>query len=42
MLPIALFIDCHTKEMSDHEKMDLENRWLGYWKEKFGMPSCTL
>jgi hypothetical protein len=32
MLAIALFIDCYTnKKMSDKEKADLENRWLGRW-----------
>jgi hypothetical protein len=41
MLAIALFIDRHTKEMSNHEKTDLENRWLGRWKEKLGMPART-
>ena len=42
MLAIALFIDRYTnKEMSDKEKADLENRWLGCWKDKLGMPART-
>jgi hypothetical protein len=42
MLAIALFIDRYTnKEMSDKEKADLENRWLGHWKDKLGMPART-
>jgi hypothetical protein len=33
MLTIALFVDRHKQQLSDNEKLAIEETWLARWKD---------
>ena len=41
MLAIAIFVEKHRNSLSDSKKLDIEDRWIGRWKDKTGQPTCT-
>ena len=41
MLAIALFVDCHKKQLSESEKLVIKENWIALWKDKVGQPART-
>ena len=41
MLAIALFIECHKKQLSESEKLVIKKNWIARWKDKVGQPANT-
>ena len=41
MLAIALFVERHTKQLSESKKMAIEEACVARWKDKVGQPART-